>query len=77
MTTKKILVVDFKNKKVTGAYEGPSGQTLTIVRPSFIPLTSGIERVDSKRLTESIDRIDRMIRELADLTKKENDKDGN
>lgn len=66
---RKILIVDFKTKKVTGAYEGPSGQT-------FIPLTSGIERIESKRLTESIDRIDRMIRELTELTKKENN-DGN
>lgn len=72
---KKILVVDFKNKKVTGAYEGPSGQTLKVVRPEFIPLSVSMA-IESKRVTESIGRIDRMIRELAELTKEEN-KNGN
>lgn len=66
MTIKKILVVDFKTKKVTGGYGGPSGQT-------FIPLTNTIERIDSKRLTESIERIDRVLNELAELKRKENE----
>jgi len=62
-------MVDFKNKKVIGGYEGPSGQT-------FIPLTSMTEVVESrKRVTEAIERIDQILEDLAQLTKK-GDKDG-
>lgn len=69
MTPKKILLVDFVNKKVIGAYEGQSGQT-------FIPLTSIEELTESrKRVTEAIDRIDSLMKEIMQLKKGDQDGD--
>jgi len=66
MTPKKILLVDFVNKKVIGAYEGPSGQIVT-------SLTELVE--SRKRVTEAIDRIDSLIKEIMELKKGEHDGD--
>jgi hypothetical protein len=66
MTLKKILLVDFVNKKVIGAYEGPSGQIVT-------PLTELIE--SRKRVTEAIDRIDSLMKEITKLKKGDQDGD--
>jgi len=52
----KILMVDFKTKKVTTAYVGPSGQTFTVLRPEQIH--------SQKRMIEAVERIDRLIGEL-------------
>lgn len=67
---RKVLVVDFVNKKVTGAYEGPSGQT-------FIPLTQEIEAITEsrKRVVDSIERIDKLIRELNELNQQQSKED--
>jgi hypothetical protein len=65
MEINKILVVDFVNKKVTSGYVGPSGQT-------FVPLISTTEIIESrKRVTEAIERIDKLIEDMALLNKKE------
>lgn len=61
---KKILLVDFINKKVTGAYEGDSEQTFTVLTP---------ERLEAlKRTTEAIDRVDSLMKQL----KKGKEEDG-
>lgn len=62
---KKILLVDFVNKKVTGAYEGENQQTFTVLTP---------ERIEAaKRTTEAIDRVNYLINKL----KKGKKEDGN
>jgi hypothetical protein len=66
MTLKKILLVDFVNKKVIGAYEGPSGQIVT-------SLTELVE--SRKRVTEAIDRIDSLMKEIQELKKGDQDGD--
>jgi hypothetical protein len=62
----KILLVDFVNKKVIGAYEGPSGQAVT-------SLTELVE--SRKRVTEAIDRIDSLMKEIQELKKGDQDGD--
>jgi hypothetical protein len=62
----KILLVDFVNKKVIGAYEGPSGQVVT-------SLTELVE--SRKRVTEAIDRIDSLMKEIQELKKGDQDGD--
>lgn len=58
----KILLVDFINKKVTRGYTGPSGQVFSV-----LPAT----KIDaSKRVVESIEKIDRLMRELKELSNK-------
>lgn len=53
---RKILLVDFVNKKVTGAYEGESQQVFTVLNP---------ERIEAvKRSTEAIDRINLLISQI-------------
>lgn len=65
MTVNKILLVDFVSKKVTGAYEGNSGQAFTVLSP---------ERIEAvKRTTEAIDRVNYIISKL----KKGKEEDGN
>lgn len=65
MKINKVLVVDFKNKKVTQGYEGPSSQV-------FVPLVDTEELTQSrKRVTEAIERIDSILADIARLNKKE------
>lgn len=53
---RKILLVDFVNKKVMGAYEGESQQVFTVLSP---------ERIEAaKRSTEAIDRINLLISQI-------------
>lgn len=66
MTLKKILLVDFVSRKVIGAYEGPSGQVVT----SFTELVES-----RKRVTETIDRIDSLMKEIQQLKKGDQDGD--
>ena len=55
----KILIVDFVNKKVTGGYQGESGQT-------FVPLSP--ERLDAERRTvEAIERVNVLINQLKSM----------
>jgi hypothetical protein len=61
----KILLVDFVNKKVLGAYEGEKGQALTVI-PSIEELAES-----RKRIIESMKRIDKLIREIHRLKKED------
>lgn len=65
MSLNKILLVDFVNKKILGAYEGENGQALTVI-PSIEELTES-----RKRIIESMERIDKLIREIHRLKKEE------
>lgn len=61
----KILLVDFVGKKVLGAYEGENGQALTVI-PSIEELAES-----RKKIVESMERIDKLIREIHRLKKEE------
>ena len=65
MTIRKILLVDFVSKKVLGAYEGESGQALTTI-PSIEELAES-----RKRILESMERVDNLLREIHKLKKEE------
>ena len=65
MSLNKILLVDFVSKKVLGAYEGENGQALTVI-PSIEELTES-----RKKIVESMERIDKLIREIHRLKKEE------
>lgn len=70
MEIKKILQVDFVNKKVIAAYEGPSGQT-------FVSLTQELDSIaeSRKRVVDSIEKIDKLIREINELSTQKSKED--
>lgn len=59
MSSNKILIVDFVNKKIMGGYVGPSNQVFTVLTPPV--LTS------HRRVIDSIEKIDRLIDEIEKL----------
>ena len=59
MKLNKILQVDFQTKKVTAVYTGEEGQTFTVLTPPVVSST--------KRITDSIEKIDRLMREMKQL----------
>lgn len=67
MTINKILVVDFVNKKVTAGYSGPSNQTFTVLNPPSLS--------SNKRVIDSIERIDTLMRELKNLDNQTGDEE--
>lgn len=61
----KILLVDFINKKVMGAYETETGQALTVI--------SDIEELNEshKKIQDSIKRINKLMEDINRLKKGE------
>lgn len=61
MSVNKILLIDFVNKKVIGAYQGDNEQTLRSL-PTLEDLKEG-----RRKVLESVERIDKLIREIGQL----------
>lgn len=66
MSLNKILLVDFVNKKITGAYRGDNEQAFVVLSP---------ERTDTnKRTVEAIERANMLINQLKRMIDEEKNK---
>lgn len=66
MKSNKILLVDFRTGKVTGAYTNETGQT-------FRPLPAHPIPMSSRRVVEAVERLDQLMAEMRALTNKKED----